>query len=264
MFGRVAEIYRQSRKQKDNFWTEILTRPFAALALVGLERTPVTPNQVTFLSLLVAVLAAVVLVAWPGWAGLVVAALVLQASYVLDCVDGQLARLRGIGSPIGHLLDFLMDEIKAFLILAAVSTRLYLERCSIEELLLGLWGLAVLASGISITSFSRRPEYLQATARATHASPKKQNSILFSLERIAKFLIHYPSYFMYLAFFNRLEWYLYLYVGINTLYLARALLSIVRSLGRPGFRPPLPGPAPSSPAEPECRSESMPSPGVRP
>ena len=46
---------------------------------------------------------------------------------MLDCVDGQLARLRGTSSPIGAHLDFLMDELKAFLLVAAAGVRLWRE-----------------------------------------------------------------------------------------------------------------------------------------
>src|SRR5438309_720417 len=86
------------------------------------------------------------------------AVLVFELSYVLDCADGMLARWRGTASPVGHLLDFLMDELKAFLLLAAVSVRLFREHGDVRFLLLGLFGLVALASGIALTTFVRRPE----------------------------------------------------------------------------------------------------------
>jgi len=252
--GRIKEAYRASLKQKDNFWTEVLTRPVAAVFLVGLERTPITPNQVTFLSFFVEWIAIALLVLWRDWPGLVAAAVVLQLSYVFDCVDGQLARLRGIPSPIGHLLDFLMDELKAFLVLGAIATRLYLVHGGAEYLLLGLWGLVAVASGISLTTFLRRPEYLAtAPAPATPATPATgapapappaRRSLLgwsiFGAERFARFLIHYPSWFFYVAIFDQLDLFFFVFVGVHTLYLARAFLSVVRRLGRFGFVPPRP------------------------
>ena len=71
----------------------------------------------------------------PGHVGLVVAVIVFELSYVLDCADGMLARLRGTASPVGHLLDFLMDELKAFLLLAAVAVRLFREHGDVRFLL---------------------------------------------------------------------------------------------------------------------------------
>ena len=87
------------------------------------------------------------LMAWPGHAGLIGAVLIYQASYVLDCADGMLARLRGVASPAGHLLDFLMDELKAFAILAGAAVRLQLEHPAGPFLLLGLFVLVCLAFG---------------------------------------------------------------------------------------------------------------------
>ena len=82
---------------------------------------------------------AAMLALWPGWRALVIAAGVIELSYVLDCVDGQLARLKGTSSPIGAHLDFLMDELKAFLLIAAVGIRLWLPSGSDRWLLEACW-----------------------------------------------------------------------------------------------------------------------------
>ena len=106
----------------------------------------------------VALASVALLLVWPGHLGLIAAVVVFELSYVLDCADGMLARWRGTASPVGHLLDFLMDELKAFCLLAAVAVRLFLEQKDVRFLLLGLFGLVVLASGIALTTFVRRPE----------------------------------------------------------------------------------------------------------
>ena len=46
----------------------------------------------------------------PGYLWLVLAALVYEFSFVLDCADGHVARLKKIASPLGLLLDFLMEH----------------------------------------------------------------------------------------------------------------------------------------------------------
>src|SRR5882762_5743395 len=93
-FTAVADVYRRTRKPKDIFWNRFVARPAAAVLLVPLQRSRVTPNQVTFASLVVFAAASAVLVAVPGRAGLLIGVMVIELSYVLDCVDGQLARLR--------------------------------------------------------------------------------------------------------------------------------------------------------------------------
>src|SRR5688500_2366214 len=100
MFTRIRETYRRTSKPRDIFWNKYVARPPAAVLVAGLERSSVTPNQVTIASLLVFLVGAAVLIAVPGHLGLVTAVVIIEIAYVLDCVDGQLARMRGTSSPI--------------------------------------------------------------------------------------------------------------------------------------------------------------------
>lgn len=84
-------------------------RVFAASAyLLGL-----TPNQVTGLSALCSFVSIGALALTPPtwWLGLLVGA-GLMIGYALDSADGQLARLRGGGSPDGEWLDHMIDAVK--------------------------------------------------------------------------------------------------------------------------------------------------------
>lgn len=91
-------------------------RPLADIMVRFLAKhTPVTPNQVTFAAIVVGVIGGVLFT--PGvnpW--LFAGALVFQLSQILDCVDGQLARLTGKSSDFGRLLDGAGDYIVAFAI----------------------------------------------------------------------------------------------------------------------------------------------------
>jgi phosphatidylglycerophosphate synthase len=231
----VALVYKKTRKIPDLFWNLYVCRPVAAVFVDLLKDTRVTPNQVTISAVGVAAISAGMLIAWPGYAGLVAAVLVFQASYVLDCVDGMLARWRGIQSTQGHLLDFLMDEIKAFVMLAAVAVRLFRQHDDPKFLLLGIAGLVALASGIALTTFQRRPEIAPSSAAATGATATA--SLLRRAVRVAenagKFLIHYPSYIFYAALVGRIELYFYPYLVVNALYALRAFASVVFRFGRP-------------------------------
>src|SRR6516162_6295362 len=136
MLAEVIDAYRRTRKPKDILWNRFVARPLAAVLLVPLQATSITPNQVTLLTLVVFAAGAAMLALAPGWRALVIAAGVIELSYVLDCVDGQLARLKGTSSPVGAHLDFLMDELKAFLLVGAVAVRLWrpegAARCLLE------------------------------------------------------------------------------------------------------------------------------------
>lgn len=241
MFAAIADAYRKTKKPKDIFWNRYVARPAAAVLLVPLERSRVTPNQVTFASLVVFAIAAAILIAMPGHRGLLLAVLVIELSYVLDCVDGQLARLRGTSTPVGAHLDFLMDELKAFLLVGASAVRLWRELQLDFWLLEGLGGLLAVASAISLTTFVRRPEYMGDGRRPTSAGdygdgfvepvePRRFHPLQL-VEGLGKFLIHYPSYLVYVAIFNRLDLFLHVYVAINAAHAARSFLGIVRKLG---------------------------------
>src|SRR5579883_492263 len=135
MLERASGTNRKSQTPNALFSNTCVSRPPAAVVVGALEHSSVTPNQVTFASLGVFAIAAAVLVGWRTWGGLVAAA----------------------------LLDFLMDEVKAFLLVGASSVRLWLQTEEPFWLLLGVAGLFVVATGITLTSFMRRSEYLAAT-----------------------------------------------------------------------------------------------------
>lgn len=86
-------------------------RPLAALMVKVLARLPVTPNQVSWASGIVGLLSGALVI--PAilhsryW--MLCAAAVVLLSIVLDCSDGQLARLRQQYSVLGRVLDGVMD-----------------------------------------------------------------------------------------------------------------------------------------------------------
>jgi len=244
-WSEVAAIYRSSKKKKDiNLWTEWVCRPPAAIFVYALRNTRITPNQVTFLATLVAFAAAALFVVLPGWWGAIVAALVFELSFILDCVDGQLARVRKTSSVIGHHLDFLMDEIKAFFVYGAVTVRLWRFADTPAEaeryLLVGLGGLACLGAGLSLTTFMRRPEY-GAKPVTEDGQPAEVGGrrgpvgmVINLLEAGARVVVHYPSYILLVALIppGRLDVYFWAYAGVNALYAAKASLSVLVKLGR--------------------------------
>lgn len=93
----------------------------AAAAPLGL-----TPNQVTGISAAFSATAiALIALVRPGvGAGLAIAGL-LVLGYAFDSADGQLARLRGGGSPAGEWLDHVVDSVKVSALHLAVLIAWY-------------------------------------------------------------------------------------------------------------------------------------------
>lgn len=88
----------------------IFFRPLAFLFVKLIYKTTFTPNQLTFFSMLSGIIAAIIISAAVSepviWGSLFI---VLWA--VLDCADGQLARLKKNGTPFGRLLDGIADYV---------------------------------------------------------------------------------------------------------------------------------------------------------
>jgi phosphatidylglycerophosphate synthase len=96
-------------KDRDYWWTVLVVDPIAfPLARFLARRRWLTADQVTGLALFVGV-ASGFAYASEGRAGLVLGAVLFFTSFVLDCVDGKLARALGISSPKGQVLDELAD-----------------------------------------------------------------------------------------------------------------------------------------------------------
>lgn len=249
MWSEIVAIYRASKKSNDiNWFTAHIARPPAAVAVYFASKTRITPNQITFLSVVVAAAACAMWIALPGYAALVAGALVFELSFVLDCADGQLARLRRTASPLGHLLDFLMDELKAMLILGSIAVRLWRESGDERLLLVGLGGLFCLAAGISLTTFTRRPEYAPPSDGRAAGPAAPRRGPLAAVEWIARVLVHYPQYIWICALAGRIDVFFWAYVAVNALYLAKTFAGVLLRLGR--FAPAAPVAATATPSPP--------------
>ena len=78
--------------------------PIAKQIVRFLKNTPITPNQVTYFSVLVG-FASGYTFSFASPASLILGGILLEATLVLDCVDGQLARAKDMASEWGRLID---------------------------------------------------------------------------------------------------------------------------------------------------------------
>jgi phosphatidylglycerophosphate synthase len=104
--------------------------------------TPVTPNQITFLSLVFGLLSAGFYVSGRPNA-LVWGAVFLYGKVFLDNVDGNLARVRGTSSRLGRFLDSLADFLVTVLVYIGISFYLVQTTGDAKFWFLGLFGLLV-------------------------------------------------------------------------------------------------------------------------
>jgi phosphatidylglycerophosphate synthase len=111
---------RSAVKSRDGFFTTHFISPYSRYLARWCARRGLTPNQVTTASLLVALIAAGC-AATGSRAGYVAAGVLLLASFVLDCTDGQLARYSLQYSTLGAWLDATFDRAKEYAYYAGLA-----------------------------------------------------------------------------------------------------------------------------------------------
>src|SRR5438552_2506688 len=93
----------QSGKEQDPAWY-FIHRRWSIYVTWALLHTKVTPNQISLLMMACGILGAALLVPHSGAAN-AAGFVVLYLAFLLDKVDGEVARYRGVASPKGLLLD---------------------------------------------------------------------------------------------------------------------------------------------------------------
>jgi hypothetical protein len=106
-------------KPSDSLALRYLNRLLSAPVTRLLLRTPLTPTAITILSFLTVLLGAG-LIAIGDRGGEIAGGLLIQAGFVLDCCDGEVARARRIASERGALLDTILDRYADLAIMAAL------------------------------------------------------------------------------------------------------------------------------------------------
>ena len=99
----------------EEYFDLLFYRPlaFACVRLIG--RTGITPNQITLLSVIFGLFAAR-MYAYGGPGNFQTAAILYAAANILDCADGQLARLKNNGTLLGRVLDGAADYVSSIAI----------------------------------------------------------------------------------------------------------------------------------------------------
>ncbi|MET7968632.1 DUF5941 domain-containing protein [Micromonospora sp. NPDC005305] len=114
-----AEL-RLSVKERDDFFTTFFVSTWSPYVVKVAARIGLGPTGVTMISVAFAVAAAVLFGAG-GRPALVAGAVLLYLGFVLDCVDGQLARYTRHFSAWGGWLDTMADRAKEYLVYAGLG-----------------------------------------------------------------------------------------------------------------------------------------------
>ena len=152
--------------------------------------------------------------------------------------------------PTRAQLDAFTDELKAVLLAGALAVRGWRagglgfdgrtwQAGDARFLLAGIAGVVVVAAAVSLTSFVRHPEISgRATTKEAHYEAVEAGRAT-GLGRLAdlvttflRFVNHYPSHLWLWALLGRLDVYLWVWIALNGVYLARGWLGLVLRFGR--------------------------------
>jgi phosphatidylglycerophosphate synthase len=203
----------------DRYFNRKLSRWFTRLFLAA----GFSPNAVTVVATLIGFVSAVGF-AMGTYAAGVAAALLFQLAAVIDCCDGEVARLTFTESPFGAWLDIAMDNLVHMAIFAGIAAGLYMTQVGQP----GAWrtlafgAVAVLGNGLSFLLVERAQKIKTANRWRT---PEHAAWADFMLKNVAS--RDFSVSLVLFALFGMLNWFL-LFAACGALIFAGVMVWIVR------------------------------------
>ncbi|MFI6942398.1 CDP-alcohol phosphatidyltransferase family protein [Streptomyces sp. NPDC050418] len=131
-------VQKLTCKKRDAWWTVLLVDPVATRMLIVMARFRfITPNGVTWAALFIGLGAAAFFLRGDS-TSLIIGAALYHLSFIFDCIDGKLARLKGNGSVFGGWLDYVFDRIRVLFCALALMGGQYLRTDDVRFLLAAL------------------------------------------------------------------------------------------------------------------------------
>ncbi|OGQ07977.1 MAG: hypothetical protein A3G32_07565 [Deltaproteobacteria bacterium RIFCSPLOWO2_12_FULL_40_28] len=134
------KLFKTIRLNTEGLIAPAINKRVSFLLTRFLVKTKITPNQITFLNLILGILAAFLL-ADASWSTRILGALGITANSIIDGCDGEIARLKVCGSKIGAWFDTLADDLVNNLFYIALFVGLSFSLHSSFYLFFGFLGL---------------------------------------------------------------------------------------------------------------------------
>ncbi|MEZ4400791.1 MAG: CDP-alcohol phosphatidyltransferase family protein [Kofleriaceae bacterium] len=124
--GAARLLYEIIHKHQDTAITRYLFRPVSIFLTKFVVETPITPNQVSMVTAVLVVIGCWLTARGPIDSAIAGSVVMLVASYV-DCIDGEIARLKLLSSKFGAWLDTVVDELSqiGYLVAVGIHCRAY-------------------------------------------------------------------------------------------------------------------------------------------
>ncbi|MFT4546715.1 MAG: phosphatidylglycerophosphate synthase [Verrucomicrobiales bacterium] len=141
MNGKLERLWATKNKN-DEWWSSFVTSPLAIAAnYLVIDFKWLTPNLVTLFSF-IAACAATALIVIGGQVEFYIAAALIHISHVLDCMDGQMARYRGVSSRGGSFFDKVTDQLQVSLWFGAIGYAAYAQTGEVLPVFLAFAGVS--------------------------------------------------------------------------------------------------------------------------
>lgn len=171
-----------TKNKNDEWWSSFVTSPLAIAAnCVVVDWKWLTPNLLTLFSFITAV-ASAALIILGGHVNFYIAAALIHLSHILDCMDGQMARYRGVSSRVGSFFDKMTDQVQVFLWFGSLGYAAYLQAESILPVFLAFAGVAFytlrgyIKYVVIYTEMSHDSNYLKRTTLEASELEKKRDN----------------------------------------------------------------------------------------
>jgi phosphatidylglycerophosphate synthase len=117
---------KMANRANDGFFSVYVLRRFSKLLTWVAVKIGATPNQVTIASFAIGLYAAFLFAQGDFWS-ILIGAVLLQVSIIVDCVDGELARYTRKFSELGAWLDAITDRVKEYAVFLGLAYGAYVQ-----------------------------------------------------------------------------------------------------------------------------------------
>ncbi len=203
----------------DRFFNRKVSHWFTRIFLAA----GLSPNVITILATLVGLVSAAGFGLGTYSAG-IMAALLFQLAAVIDCCDGEVARLTFTESPFGAWLDITMDNVVHMAIFAGIATGSYLRMAGTDDawVPLALGAAAVLGNGLSFWLVTRAQKIKASSGWKTPVQAAWSD---FMLKNVAS--RDFSVIVLMFAVIGKLDWFLGL-AAIGSVVFSLLMLWVIR------------------------------------
>jgi phosphatidylglycerophosphate synthase len=210
------QLWASLVSSSDGVVDKYFNRPLGRFLSKALVHTPITPNQVTVVSMLIGLVSAYCFAAGHHAAG-ILGALLLQLSALVDCVDGDLARIAFKESPLGKWLDIVLDQVVHVAVFAGIAVGL--SRQGTEA---PVWWLGASAVAGALISF---PVVVRGRLLANQATDTRLEKFIDAASTR-----DFTVLVLFLALLGKLEWFLWLTgVTVHVFWITALCLQLPKS-----------------------------------